>query len=542
MSDGWSVELDGIVFSGGDDPPDPHGCLNENPEGLGLPPIRTEDVTHPQRDGVEHFSDWYGPRIVTIPEVTVCADNTCDNCPGAHGKVREIVAAWSRRCDDAELVIRTDCDGQGPAEEVGPFGAIGRPRVATVEWPSGRHGCAEMTLRFDAVDHRLYVLDPATGAPGSGGDCVTLDPDVDIQARCYPRCYDDGPSNDAMCYDTVIFEVDQSVQSVDVAGTECACPTITMFGPSTDPRVANLTTGEEVRFNGTLGPGQVVVIDGAEGTATIDGVTSAAHLVTGDLPFCLPPGLNTLRMTAFSGGGPSPDSFALFDGSSTGRIESTNRPDDDSDLDVRWFGAADDWDSGAMWLAGQAFVESTNSWIFALGGPGGSDDGHPTLWLSDGGGTIESFVCDTPVGFVDGVLNGLRVTWRDSDGLITWFTADDPDDPEGTTWTQLGSTDTNVMVNDLGTVPGDLLTVGAGPDGQSPYDGEMTYVEVLQQIGSFASRTSGADFRVQEDGADMFIGLEGQEWTVLGSTVIVDPTPNLAGSAQVCWRPAVVVA
>lgn len=109
---GWRVVLNGVQLSGGD--AEGLGCLSAPPSGLGLPPLRTEDVTYPQRDGVKHFSDWYEPRIITLEGVTVCSED-CPGCGGASSarvKVREIVNAWSRSCADTELVIFTDCDGQ----------------------------------------------------------------------------------------------------------------------------------------------------------------------------------------------------------------------------------------------------------------------------------------------------------------------------------------------------------------------------------------------------------------------------------------------
>lgn len=115
---GWAVELDGVVISGSDDPGD--GCLIEPPEGLGNPPIRTEDVTFPQRDGVRHYADWYEPRIVTL-QATVCGGDGCGKaCPGAREHVRNILRAWRRRCDDVELKVWTDCSDSVPCEDESP--------------------------------------------------------------------------------------------------------------------------------------------------------------------------------------------------------------------------------------------------------------------------------------------------------------------------------------------------------------------------------------------------------------------------------------
>lgn len=103
----WGVELEGVLL--GCDDAEALGTLSYPPEGLGLPALRTEDVTYPQRDGVRHFADWYEPRIVTLNEVTVCSDG-CADCVSARQKLQQIQKAWSRKCDDVELVVHTDCE------------------------------------------------------------------------------------------------------------------------------------------------------------------------------------------------------------------------------------------------------------------------------------------------------------------------------------------------------------------------------------------------------------------------------------------------
>ena len=45
---GWRVEWNGTVLSGDDCPGD--ACLLEPPDGLGVPELRTEDVTYVSSD------------------------------------------------------------------------------------------------------------------------------------------------------------------------------------------------------------------------------------------------------------------------------------------------------------------------------------------------------------------------------------------------------------------------------------------------------------------------------------------------------------
>lgn len=135
--------LDGIV-----------GCLNEPPDGLGLPPRRTQDVVLAQRDGVAMLADFYENRIITL-KVTVSGGG-CDGCLTAKQNVRKLLQAWARYCGGNQVMtIYTDCHGRGDIADVGPYFAIGRGRAAEVVWRGGGVQVADVTLRFDCVDHLL---------------------------------------------------------------------------------------------------------------------------------------------------------------------------------------------------------------------------------------------------------------------------------------------------------------------------------------------------------------------------------------------------
>lgn len=290
------VLLNGVYLAGGDTEAESLGCLSVPPDGLGVPTVRTEDVVYPQRDGVVHFSDWYDPRIITLEEVTVCPDG-CPGCPSGREKVQLISGAWSRYCDDTELVIFTDCHDADTAVTgtdralVGPYGVVGRPRVAQLSYMQGRTGCATMLLRFDAVDHRLFVLD-ADGTPGSGEQCLTLTPAIASFCRTYPRCY-------PMCYDIDVSIPGSGPQETDNFGTLCAPVTITLPGALTNPTIENVTTGQSLTYEGVIPEGATVIINTEQGTATEDGI-DRTYLLSGDPTLFLTPGLNTLRMTSMN--------------------------------------------------------------------------------------------------------------------------------------------------------------------------------------------------------------------------------------------------
>lgn len=298
----WTVTLDGVTLTCADEVPCPAttgtvlGFLTATPDGTGLPPIRTEDTPYLQRDGVRHFSDWYEPRILTF-QGTICPDPVdCEDCPSVAKKRNQLVRAWRRRCEDTELVLFPPCWDPacaGDPAEHGPFGVVGRPRQVLLSHPNGQSGCFDVVLRFDAVDQRMFILD-CCGEPGSGGECVTLEPGIAPEflacyPRCYPRCYDTDPGTGE----------GGGPVTFNVGGTECVCPTVTLTGRLTNPQIENVDTGQKVGYAGVINANNPpVIIDLCAGTATQGGV-SRTHLLEGDVTMQLQPGENTLRLISF---------------------------------------------------------------------------------------------------------------------------------------------------------------------------------------------------------------------------------------------------
>lgn len=175
--DGYSaavlnVQQQGISLEGGDPvlpylPTEPLGCLLVPPQGLGVPGVRSGDVAFAQRDGVVQFADYYEARQLTFQ---VLVQN--DGCPGcstgmsARQKVSRLTQEWSRNCSGASLALFTDCHDPNATQEEkvynGPYLVHGRPRVADVVWERSNRGMARVTLRFDAEDARLVLLEAFT--------------------------------------------------------------------------------------------------------------------------------------------------------------------------------------------------------------------------------------------------------------------------------------------------------------------------------------------------------------------------------------------
>jgi hypothetical protein len=331
----WGAMLNGVYLSGGtNDVVIDHrpavcaefqevGCMGEPPDGLGgLPgPLRTEDVVYAQRDGARHFNDWYPVRLVTITgniQAGVCG------CTDAAADAQALMQAWKRTNEDIELVIFPDCYtsgvlspdpdtdpvtysyqfpwgfgvggfGEGPfggenedQMQTGPFGIVGRPRIADGKWLPGKAKIYQFTLRFDAVGPEIYILDPC-GTPG------------------FARCTDIYPENNAGCVmEPLCSPICATGQSgpvvnpttVSVGGTEVVYPELTLWPNLTNPIVENLTTLDYITYDGTI-TDYPVFINTQDMTATQNGV-SVTDRLGGMIQWPLSPGDFEVRLLSQS--------------------------------------------------------------------------------------------------------------------------------------------------------------------------------------------------------------------------------------------------
>ena len=101
-----------------------------------------------------------------------------------------------------------------------------------------------------------------------------------------------------------------------------------------------------------------------------------------------------------------------------------------SDIDIRVKAAAADWTpAGTQVLMAKWNVE--RSWLFVI------DPSALRVSISENGSTSTAASSSANTGFVDGTAHWVRVTWRNSDNRVQFFTSED-----GTSWTQLGTDQT----------------------------------------------------------------------------------------------------
>lgn len=314
---GWAFKLNDVILSScgdfdlcNDSEATIIDGLTANPD-TGLPALRTEDVTYAQRDGVRHFNDWYEPRIITLVGVVgpdVPEDCVAGECTTVREQVLALLQAWKRTCCDTELVAYPPCYegpdgfgeggfGEGPFGDpvdntlTGPYGIVGRPRVAQAKPRFNNEHIYDVLLRFDAVDQRVYLLD-GCGTPGYER-CTNIYPENNAGYVCLS----DGELCSPVCATEHVGPVvDPTV--VEVGGTETVYPTVTLWPNLTNPIVENVTTLEYITFAGTV-TGFPVIINTEDMTATQNG-ESVTHLLAGSLSFTMSPGEFSVRLLTTS--------------------------------------------------------------------------------------------------------------------------------------------------------------------------------------------------------------------------------------------------
>lgn len=169
----------------------------------------------------------------------------------------------------------------------GPFGIVGRPRVAEIKPQYRDDSIYDFLLRFDSVDQRMYVLDTC-GTPGFE-KCSDVDPGTTVLCHSEPICSPVCSTEESVTVDPV---------TIAVGGTEVTYPTITLWPNMTDPIIENMTTLNYVKFNGPV-VDFPVFINTEDMTAEQNGLP-VTHLLSGTLDFHLSPGEFQLRMLTAS--------------------------------------------------------------------------------------------------------------------------------------------------------------------------------------------------------------------------------------------------
>jgi len=95
-----------------------------------------------------------------------------------------------------------------------------------------------------------------------------------------------------------LYEITLPTATCENAGTFDTPPVITITGPTTSPKVTNVTTGKYIQLTGLpLADGESVIIDVAAGTIELDdGTDASAYFAAGSSWFVLVPGENEITL------------------------------------------------------------------------------------------------------------------------------------------------------------------------------------------------------------------------------------------------------
>jgi len=194
------------------------------------------------------------------------------------------------------------------------------------------------------------------------------------------------------------------------------------------------------------------------------------------------------------------------------------------DQDVRAYCALDDWTSGANQTLASRWndVAADSSWLLRVTGAGN------LVFVWSTGTTTLTKMSTVALTSVDGIGDHLRATLDVDNGAagndVRFYTSFD-----GVTWTPLGTvvTTAGVTTVNLGNQP---LRVGAREGSVDPAVGRFFGVEERASIEGEV--VAGPDFRVQAAGEDLFVDLQGNEWTVTAPAAIEGVAPVVSYEPQ----------
>jgi hypothetical protein len=232
---------------------------------LGFPSIRAVSQSRPDSDGETDTTSRHGASVVSLDMILV---------PSAESSLTVLLDALRSFCHPATrpyLVLERD--GQQRRIQL-------RADQQTAPITDPFHQQVQAAWR--APDGVMEALAEQIGT----SDAVAASEGGRSYPRSYPLDYADSPA----------------VGSVTVSndGTVEVWPVLRMYGPASDPRVENQSTGERLVFSGlTLAAGDWLEVDCRERTIRLNGLPSQSRYYLLDFTAStflrLVPGVNTVR-------------------------------------------------------------------------------------------------------------------------------------------------------------------------------------------------------------------------------------------------------
>ena len=203
------------------------------------------------------------------------------------------------------------------------------------------------------------------------------------------------------------------------------------------------------------------------------------------------------------------------------------------DIDIRWFGSADDWTPAGRQIFISKWTDAggNNSYVMGL-----ETSGRLSMFLSPNGTTQIMTSTSISTGFTDGTFHGVRCTWTNSDNVVKFYTRTDDDIGSNDDWTQL-DVDKSIAADGIhdSTAVVEIGSVNMGT--VQRFVGEAKLARVLNGVNG----TTVVNFDASDVGAasksgstsDTFVDeLLGDTWTLHGGTEIYMGVPFFPGGAK----------
>jgi hypothetical protein len=277
LASDWQVSLGGVMLG-----KNAAWCITEI-DGIGLPPVRTNDAAEPFHHGESALGDFANSRSITI-EVA----GRFDSPAAAWDAVRELAGVWQPVIFEQPLRFRMTGDQS--------MMLIGHPRRMDVDSSGIRLGVVKASLEFVANDPRFYnasltQTSAALSSVPSGGFCFGTGGSI------ANFCFDTGASQ------TECIPVgDFGVRFVQQNGNAYSPPVFSIRGSVTNVTVQNVQSGQSWNWTGNVGGGELKA-DHLARTITLDGTEVYNYLSPGSEFFWLAPGETQINITVGTGTG-----------------------------------------------------------------------------------------------------------------------------------------------------------------------------------------------------------------------------------------------
>ena len=246
-------------------------------EGLGQPPVRSQDVEPPSEDGLWLGRDYYSGRLLRI--------DAGIKTPGDQTTALNVLAQLQADAADPALRQQAGSTMNLRLKFPGRDTRVVRGRLRKLEpdLSNSIHGWIPLDVEFQAADHLYYAdTEQSTSIPLSvlegGGFTAPIVAPIVVEASG-----EDRPG------------------TITVDGTAPAWPILTVNGPCANIRITHTATGRVLELKTTIPAGESVTIDtrptwrtvtrSGGGTLTL---TPASRIDA----FTLPPGVSQVQWTA----------------------------------------------------------------------------------------------------------------------------------------------------------------------------------------------------------------------------------------------------